>query len=398
MARVLMVAYSCEPDSSSEGAVGWRLASGLARSHSVFLLTRPKARDQIERELAADRSLDIEVEYHEMDGLRRLKYMGLPVSNLRYLAWNHRVGKRVAQLTTEGRFDLVHHTTWVRYWMPSAAGRSTVPFVWGPVGGAERTPPRLLSTLGPRALMGELAKSIGPVVLELDPLMRATRQKATISFPSSRETAEVMSRWGIPTRLVPSVAHAPADLPAQDRRTIESDYISVGRLIGWKGFHLGIQAFARSAPADATYTVVGDGPEMARLRRLAEKLGVAGRVRFLGQLSRSETLQKIAASGMLVHPSFHDSGGFVVVEALALGVPVVCLDIGGPALLVGTAGRTIPAGSPRQVIGELGAAMADPGNRGPQVSAAARARAAESLTWDRIVNEYDAAYRTVLGG
>src|SRR5690606_891848 len=117
----------CDPDSNSENAVGWQLASRISRRHSVHLLTRPRGRAAIERELSNDRSLHLTVEYHELRGLRRLKHVGLPVSNLRYLVWNHRLSDRVHDL--EANFDLVHHTTLVRNWMPSAAaGATSIPF------------------------------------------------------------------------------------------------------------------------------------------------------------------------------------------------------------------------------------------------------------------------------
>ena len=68
-----MIAYACEPHSTSEGLVGWELASRIARRHHVTLLTRPKARNDIERLRAEDPGMDLEVEYHELGFLRSLK-------------------------------------------------------------------------------------------------------------------------------------------------------------------------------------------------------------------------------------------------------------------------------------------------------------------------------------
>ncbi|MGH8912039.1 MAG: glycosyltransferase [Acidimicrobiia bacterium] len=394
MARVLMVAYSCDPDSSSEGAVGWEFASRIARRHSVMLLARPTARRAIEDRLSSDRSMDLSVEYHEMEGLRRLKQLGLPVSNLRYLAWNHRVADRVADL--EGEFDVVHHTTWVRHWMPSAAsGARTTPFVWGPVGAAEQPPMGLVRTLGWRGLAGEALRMAGPPLLRLDPLMRQSMERVDHAVASSRETADLMLRRGVDTSLAPSVGFEPSEFDLGDLGEPVYDFVSVGRLLHWKGFHLGLAAFARITDQRSRYLVVGEGPAESRLRNLADDLGITARVEFAGRLPRHEVLRRLGQSRVLVHPSLHDSGGFVVVEALALGVPVVSLDIGGPAYLAGDGGVAVDPRPAAGVIERLAEAMVDVGATRQDFSDRARHRAYESLAWERIIDVYDRVYASL---
>lgn len=396
MARVLLIAYSCEPYASSEGAVGWQLASRLARRHSVHLIARPKARSDIEEQLATDPTLDMTVEFHELPVLQRAKAWGLPVSNLRYLIWNHRLAKRVREL--ESGFDVVHHVTWVRYWMGSAAaGARATPIVWGPVGAAERPPLSLLGGLGVRGAAAEGVRWLGPIIMRLDPLvrrmMRATRQ----AVASSVETQAELARRGVPVLLGPSVGFDSEAIPADSVGVRNQDLISVGRLLPWKGFHLGIEAFARMAPDDARYVIVGSGPFEGRLRKLAERLGVADRVEFTGRLEPDAVQTAIASSAVLVHPSLHDSGGFVVVEALAHGVPVVCLDIGGPAFLSGPAGIAVSPKPTRTVVERLAVSIADARKRGAELGAIARTRAEDVLDWERIVDRYGEIYDGLAG-
>jgi glycosyltransferase involved in cell wall biosynthesis len=390
-----MIAYSCEPEASSEAAVGWELASRLARRHRVTLITRPRARAAIEERRATDGSMDLAVEYHEMAALRRLKYMGLPVSNLRYLAWNHRLTDRVAEL--EASHELVHHTTWVRHWMPSAAaGAAHIPFVWGPVGAAERTPRGLLRTMGPRGLTGEMARLIGPKVISLDPQMRQTYGRVDAAVASSHETATLMRAHGVRTWQAPSVGFDPAEIDLGNLGEPVYDLISVGRLLDWKGFQLVLRALAELDDRSYRYLIVGDGPAERRLRSLAAELDLGAQVEFAGRLPRREVLTRMGQSGMLVHPSFHDSGGFVVVEALALGVPVVCLNIGGPPFLAGDGGMAVDPSPTSTVIDRLAEAMTMVRAERDEFSARARTRAYESLTWDRIVDLYDRVYEEVL--
>jgi glycosyltransferase involved in cell wall biosynthesis len=394
MVRVLMVAYSCDPESDSEDQVGWQLASRISRRHPVHLITRPKGREAIERSITGDGSLALTVEYHEMWGLRRLKSLGLPVSNLRYLAWNHRLADRVSGLA--GEFAVVHHTTWVRNWMPSAAaGSASTPFVWGPVGAAERTPPGLARTLSAREMAFEGVRAIGPVVIGVDSLMRRTLDRVAVAVASSPDTALWMDARGIDVRTAPSVGYDPAMiLPPVGQA--DGGFISIGRLLGWKGFHLALAAFARLDDRSSVYQIIGDGPSGSRLRQLARHLGIADRVEFLGHLPSDAVLRTLGRSRVLVHPSFHDSGGFAVVEAIASGVPAVTLDVGGPPFLAGEGGLAIDPSPPSTLIERLAAAMETASETRSNLSARALERA-KSLTWESIVDVYDGIYSELTG-
>ncbi len=82
--------------------------------------------------------------------------------------------------------------------------------------------------------------------------------------------------------------------------------ISIGRLLHWKGFHLGLQAFARLAKQspDSEYWIVNEGPEMERLKQLVQRLGISEKVVFWGRLPRlADVHDKLAQSDVLVHPS-----------------------------------------------------------------------------------------------
>jgi glycosyltransferase involved in cell wall biosynthesis len=142
-------------------------------------------------------------------------------------------------------------------------------------------------------------------------------------------------------------------------------FISVGRLLHWKGFHLGLQAFAQTRlPDNAEYWLIGEGPEREALEVLVKKLGIAHQVKFWNKLSRTETLQCIASCTALIHPSLHDSGGLVCLEAMAAGCPVICLDLGGPGVQVTPkTGFKIAAQNPDQAVKDLAEAIAQLANQ-----------------------------------
>src|SRR5207302_1733788 len=131
--------------------------------------------------------------------------------------------------------------------------------------------------------------------------------------------------------------------------------------------------------------ILGDGPERSRLEELAARLGVRDRVVFWGKLPRAQALEKLAGCEVLVHPSLHDSGGWVCLEAMAAGRPVICLDLGGPGLQVTDAtGIKAPALMPGQVVKGLAEAikrMSNDTELRNQLAQGARNRVAEEFAW-----------------
>jgi len=121
-----------------------------------------------------------------------------------------------------------------------------------------------------------------------------------------------------------------------------------------------MRAFARLRQEipDAEYWIIGEGPERNYLERLAQRLGCADAVRFLGWVPREELPQYLAEIDVLLHPSLHEQFGYVALEAMAASRPVVCLDVGGPALLAhDNGGVRLPVRDPEQVIADLVAAL-----------------------------------------
>ena len=86
--------------------------------------------------------------------------------------------------------------------------------------------------------------------------------------------------------------------------------------------------------SNVSLTIGGDGPQMLALKNLALSLGVANRVSLPGTLSRQQVLEKMAATDAFVLSSFYETFGIVVIEALALGKPVIATRCGGPESIV----------------------------------------------------------------
>jgi len=351
----------------SEAEVGWSMAREIAKYCQVWVVTRSDNRPAIEAELAQQPDLNFQFIYHNLPWTR---WWNLGVQ-LHYYLWQFKTYGLIRQLNREIGFDLIHHVTYVKYWSPSFLALLPIPFIWGPVGGAESAPKSFYQDWTIRGKLYENLRNAARRLGEYDPFVRLTAMRSQWAGATTTETAERLRCLGATQVCITSEAGlsreeiagfsqmpTPADSPFR--------LISMGRLLHWKGFHLGLQAFAAAHfPAPAEYWIVGQGPEFGRLQSLARRLGIEHQVKFWGQLPRSEALRRVQECHILIHPSLHDSGGWVCLEAMAMGRAVICLDLGGPQIqVIDATGIKVAARSPQQAVSDLAEAMVRLGRDG----------------------------------
>lgn len=359
--RLLLSAYACVPNSGSEPGIGWNVAREAAKHHEVWVITDTRRRPSIEKEIGENPIPGLHFIYYGLPFWPENKRLGIP-GYAYYHLWQIGAYFVASRLHRELRFDLAHHITYGKYWGPSFVSLLPVPFLWGPVGGGESSPRDFLKGFGPRGILYEGFRNLARWIGEHDPFSRLTARRSALALGTTPETAQRLRAMGARNVQVLSAMGLPEEeleRPGSTRNDGDAlRLISIGRLLHWKGFHLGLQAFAQANLPDAQYWIIGEGPDRARLESLARDLGVQDRVRFWGLLPREETLARLGESHVLLHPSLHDSGGWVCSEAMAAGKPVLCLDLGGPAMQVveGT-GVKVPADSESQTIRDLARAM-----------------------------------------
>ena len=404
--RLLFVAFACEPGHGSEPGVGWNFVHEASMTRPVWLVCHASFRPGIEAYLRdRHRGHPIHATYVALPARLMRLWRSHWGTNVYYYLWQHVAARAAARLHREvGGFDLVQHVSFVRYWMPSAAGlfaaRHGVPFVWGPVSGGEAMPSAFHDRLVSRSRLGEALRSAAAWAWRLDPALRSTARAAGVALAGTPDAVPRLRAMGVGrVELMSAVAveGAPARAGAA-RRPGPFRFVNCGRLLHWKGVHLGLRAFAEADLADAEVVLAGDGAYRAELQSLARRLGIAGRVRFLGDLPYDECIAQVAAGDALLHPSLRDSAGLTI-EALGLGKPVLCLDVGTPAVLVDeTSGLRANSRSPDETVAELSAAMrrwaTDPAEYA-RLSAGARARA-EAVSRPRRAASLESIYAGVL--
>jgi glycosyltransferase involved in cell wall biosynthesis len=395
--KVLISAFTAHPRGSSEQGVGWNWSAQAARSHDVWVLTNRFHEADIRRELEEHPNPHLHFVFHSVpkeptiwSAARKFH----PVYYPAYLLWQATALDHARKLHEEIGFDVTQHLTWASHRFPSLLAWLDAPFIWGPIGGGESAPANLYRSLGARLALGELTRDTSNWLVRVDPTVRHTANRATRILTTSQETAAMLpGEAAQKAEIYPAIGLRLGDLDKEIERTTPAEHtkearlLFVGRLVAWKGCQFALEALAKLAAAGrkATLTVVGMGPELKHLQARASELGIAEQVDFRGNLPHEQVLQLCLSHDVFVFPSLHDSGGQAVLEAMYLGLPVICLDLGGPALSVGDTGIRVACHSVEQVVEDLAdgieTILGNPALRSEMIGGA-RDRVIQMYDWD----------------
>jgi glycosyltransferase involved in cell wall biosynthesis len=178
---------------------------------------------------------------------------------------------------------------------------------------------------------------------------------------------------------------------------------SGSRLVHWKGFDLLVEAFARHLKGTdglAKLLITGDGPFRRQLEDLIARLDISDSVRLLGHLpSRADVYRVVGSADLYALPTLRDGPPVAILEAMAAGRPILCLDRAATAEMVPIkAAFKIPVISRAQVVDDVARSLGWADNHRAELALMgreARKYALEHHDWRRIGRTIDAVYREV---
>jgi glycosyltransferase involved in cell wall biosynthesis len=405
--RVLLLAYACSPVRGSEAGVGWQRAlQASAECDTWVVCEEHEFADEIRQHLDA---------YGPLAGLH---FIFVPMPRWQWLLarnnsalwypvlkqWHRQVYRAARQWHEQVGFDLIHQVTFSGYREPSYLWKLGVPFLWGPIGGVQNYPWRFLPSAGLRGALKEGARNLmNSLQLRFSPRVRAAARRASRVLAATTLTQEGLRRaHGIQPEVLLETGLARVSGRARTSAS-RGDVLRIlwsGMLLPNKALHLLIEALAR-LPDNVRYElrVLGEGPQRERWQRLATRIGVAQHITWLGRRPHEQALRQYDWSDVFVFSSLRDTSGNVVLEALAAGVPVICLDHQGMRdVVTEKCGIKVPVIAPRSTIEELAHAigrLARDVDLWERLSVGAIQRGEEFL-WSRQGERMMAIYREVL--
>jgi glycosyltransferase involved in cell wall biosynthesis len=336
--KILLSAFAFSPLLGSECGVGWHWALALSKRHEVTVLTHAWFKDDVDAELARNPVPGLKVAYFHAEpfwtGFKR-SHLDSP---LYVTYWQARVPAFAKALHAKERFDVVHHLTHGTIRYPCWLGSLDATYIAGPMGGGERASPRFFAGTPWKPRLREFVRDAVLYSFCIDPFAQRALSHADKLFCKTHDTARFIPRRMQSKVIVAHEIGTPSPLPKPQpvRKGPRTQFLFAGRLLAWKGVHLAVDAVAKAVAqgADVGLQFVGDGDMLAHLQAKVARLGLQDRISFVGRVPQAQLLAMYHEADAFLFPSLHDSSGNVVLESLSRGLPVICLDLGGPKYFV----------------------------------------------------------------
>jgi glycosyltransferase involved in cell wall biosynthesis len=303
----------------------------------------------------------------------------------------------VRELIRDQGVDVIHQPIPVAPRFPSAIFGLGVPVVIGPLNGGMEYP---TAFRGSESWTSRATVAFARMFTDLGNTLLPGKKHASVVLVANQRTRRALPSGlqGKVIELVENGVDTGVWQGAQvTRANAVSRFVFVGRLVDWKALDVAIRALEKVPSAELD--IIGDGPMLEAWRSLAAELELKDRVHFAGWLTQSECANRMVNSVALVLPSLYECGGAVVLEAMAMGKPVIATRWGGPAdYLDASCGLLVEPESYAGLVAGFAEAMRkllDSPGLAKTMGAAGRERAVRNFDWQHKIDTVIGIYRSV---
>ena len=391
MRTLLVSAYGCEPTKGSEAGVGWNWVLQMAKHNKLYIITRANNQELIEQHLPTDeRKENIVFYYYDTpDFIKNLKHKAKGLY-FYYFCWQIGIISVIKKILRENKVDYTMHLTFGSMWMPTFLPYFRIPFIWGPIGGGDCEPKSFLKVLSLKQRILQSGRYLLNVTTFLNPLVVIPSLKAKCIICRTNNTLKAIP-WFCRKKTIVQLETAMEDAIFQyeikEREGNKLRFISTGRLMPSKNILTAIRALSYlSKDLDFEYVIVGSGPQKDKIKKEAIKLGIYEKIKIIDEVSRVEVLNLLTISDIFLFPSLREGGSWALMEAMAIGLPVVCLDWAGMQIITDdNCAIRLPVTTPEQMPIDMANAIVrlleNPLLR-KQMSRAGRERIKNVFNWD----------------
>jgi glycosyltransferase involved in cell wall biosynthesis len=304
----------------------------------------------------------------------------------------------VRQLIQEQGIDVVHQPIPVAPRFPSMLFGLGVPVVIGPLNGGMEYPWAFRRN---ESRLSRVAIAVARLFVNAGNALMPGKRRADVVLVANERTRRALPS-GIRGKVIELVENGiDFDVWREstgDARNSAPRFVFLGRLVDWKALDIAIRALKRVPGAELE--VIGDGPMAGAWKSLVSELGIQDRVHFDGWLPQHECAVRLRACLALVLPSLYECGGAVVLEAMAMGKPVIATNWGGPAdYLDSSCGMLLEPVSYSGLVEGFAHAMQtliDSPELAKSMGIAGHERALRDFDWRRKIDRVIGIYRTVM--
>lgn len=391
MRNILVSAYACEPLKGSEQGVGWNWVMQMAKNNKVHVITRANNREIIEKHLPPERAMNIVFHYYDCSRfILSLKNKEKGVY-LYYLLWQLGIIPLVSKLINQYKIDYTIHLTMGSIWIPTFLPLFKVPFIWGPTGGGESIPNSFIKTMSVKGQALQMLRIMLKYTRFLNPLFIVAIHRASAIICRTDRTAALIPK-GYKQKVhlmsdgaIESDIFAYQTMPKEGKDCIQ--LVTTSRLIHTKNVITIIRALNFLPPMYKYHlTIVGSGPENHRICQEIQSLNLQGKITINPPVERTEVFKIIERSDIYLFASLKEACNLSLLEAMAVGLPIICLNWSGMAISTDEESAIrLPVTNPEQMPKDMAQAirkLIDHPELRHKMGVAARERIKNVFNWE----------------
>ena len=390
MRTILISAYGCEPLKGSEAGVGWNWVIQMAQHNRLHVITRANNQASIEAHLPNELKNNIIFHYYDAPSfIRQLKKRAKRLY-FYYFVWQIGIIPIVRHIIKTERIDYTMHLTFGSMWMPTFLPFFSTSFIWGPIGGGDCEPRPFLKLLPFKQKVIQSFRYVMNALSFMHPGVMFAAYRAKVILARTPNTARAIPNcFRAKVQTILETAMEDSVFEHKCVYQLNDDVvrmITTGRLLPNKNILTAVKSLGY-IPKDyrVRLTIIGSGYQRREIEETAKRIGRSQDVVIIDELPREEVLAVVERSDIFLFPSLREGGSWSLMEAMAIGLPVICLDWAGMAIITDdNCAIRLPVSNPEQMPKDMAGAIItlikNPGLR-EAMGKAGRNRIKEVYNW-----------------
>ena len=359
--KVLISCYACSPYKGSEPGMGWNFVKEISQVNECHVIVESKFQDDIERYYSEQGYTNDNLHFYYISRSRHklLRKIWPPSYYWFYKSWQEKAYKKACELDEKHNFDVIHQLNMVGYREPGYLWKMNKPLVWGPIGGFNITPWKLLPSMGLKGCIFYFFRNVINLwQMYTGVRVRNAMKKANAIISATADVRDTIKRiYGRDSVIIPEVGYSGENteyVPHKKAGALRLCWC--GQFTPGKSLNLLIDALAKTK-CDVTLDVIGDGECKQKWQKQAEKYPDL-QITWHGWVARDAGMKIMNNCDAFCITSLSDLTSTVLLEALSYGLPVIALDhCGFSNVITDKCGIKIPISSKEQVVNDIALAI-----------------------------------------
>lgn len=334
MKTILVSAFGCAPFRGSEIGVGWNWILQMAQNNVLYVITVKRNKNVIESNIPDDIRGNVHFYYYDLSDfwIKVMKPESL-LFYLFYFIWQLGIIGIIKDLKKKYQFDYSMHLTFGSIWLPTFLPFFGIPFIWGPIGGGDGIPNSFLKVFDKKTRLIQWFRKVLKRTYALNPLAFYVCYRSKVIIVRTKQTKEVIPpkyHHKVKVFLETAIESEIFEYNKQKEKQEKVRLIITGRLIPSKNIITALTAL-RYLPDNYSYilTIIGSGILKKNLTQKVLEYGLSEKVEFIDAIPRKEIINQLVNSDIYLFPSLVEGGSWALMEAMAIGLPVICLKYAG---------------------------------------------------------------------